>query len=737
MAKLTAPYNFVPLNQNIYIPAWWKYVSQDIPLQDSEDGYIELNLHNITPLCVCDGRDRNDSKSTNQILESAHVNVLDGKKLYFIPATSIKGMLRSTLEVLSFAKMAQYNNDFFGYREIGKQYAQGDYVKKMQNSKAGWLKKDGDKYYLYPCKFDIISHDSIKSSHPKFNKKGDAQQKYESIGKNYFPTPNENKTLVCTGYMNNKKHEYYFYKAETHCKELSDKDANRFLSVHKPTPLFEKFYLPKLKNGIAIPVFYLEERGETKLGLSKLFRYPYKYGVKNLVKQTETDGYDLCEILFGFINGESKGALKGRVQIGNAFADKPVQYSTNLVKGVLGQPSASYYPLYISQRNVNYNNYDSGVSIAGRKFYRVRSSNGNVNLPSGNGNENVLTTFNPAPSDLNFRLKIYVHNLKSAEIGALLSALTFHNTSNVHHNIGLAKGYGYGKLKEIKLQDISLKGLKLQPEEYLFAFEQELNAFVYENEKKHWIETEQVTTLLGIHSGHDSESLKIMELDQYLDNKKNSNFNVMQETHISPVSVMGKYEEEIIEETYLMVDNGVKCEKLNENDCLYFIKQCKELKLFISSTTNPRTYSNKMESLNGIIKSLEKRIEELKEEEEKRKKEEGEAMLQAEIAARQVQRLEAGLSFLVETKVNSNELKISELSKGVSRINNFLQKNVDYKISDKDKDVLLKWLKKLPLPTKKADKNEYENIDSKSWICLKEVFGEDTTTRWYHELSRK
>lgn len=109
---------------------------------------------------------------------------------------------------------------------------------------------------------------------------------------------------------------------------------------------------------------------------------------------------------------------------------------------------------------------------------------------------------------------------------------------------------------------------------------------------------------------------------------------------------------------------------------------------------------------------------------------------QAEQEQRKADRLAAGLSFLLEKKVGNDELKITELSNGVGRINQFLKKNTDYAITDSDTKALGEWLKLLPKPTKKADKREYEGFDSKSWNGIKTLFGEGFAKQWFDELNK-
>ena len=101
-----------------------------------------------------------------------------------------------------------------------------------------------------------------------------------------------------------------------------------------------------------------------------------------------------------------------------------------------------------------------------------------------------------------------------------------------------------------------------------------------------------------------------------------------------------------------------------------------------------------------------------------------EQQAQAELEKRKADRIAAGLSFLLEKKVGIDELKITELSNGVGRINQFLKKNIDYVITDNDKTAVRDWLKLLPKTTKKADKREYEDFGSKSWNGIKTLFGE-------------
>ena len=164
------------------------------------------------------------------------------------------------------------------------------------------------------------------------------------------------------------------------------------------------------------------------------------------------------------------------------------------------------------------------IEIAGRKRYRIHKGNLVTDMLVNNKNKNVTTRFKSLPSNIDFNLKIHVHNLKPIETGALLSAITFHNTQGVWHNIGQAKAYGYGK---VVCNISSIKGFKYPIEHYLKCFEKEMSIFTYENMKKLWCETDKVLSLFAIASEHNDSEVHVMSLKEY--NKAKEIFSVLKE----------------------------------------------------------------------------------------------------------------------------------------------------------------------------------------------------------------
>lgn len=537
---LTSPYNFVPLNSNVYIPDWYNLVSQDIPFEDGEDGYIELTWHNDSPLFIRNGaKELPDGKP--------NVEAMCHDRRYFIPGSSIKGMLRNILSILAFGKMEageQYQNRFFGHREIGSGATDHNgYLDMMSQARCGWLEMyidnaDGKEHYrLHPCVGDFkpilinknpddIGEDFVKKYFPDYDIKGTPGLRNKAIYEEcheWFPEIVPGYRLYVSGKMNGKEHEVLIPTKTGERKDLDDTVAEEFFDVYEPSPDFEIF--KELLKTKKIPVFYVQEN-ETiiALGMGRMFRYPYNQGIKDIVeKEQDPDKYtgqrDLCETIFGWIGDDS---AKGRVQFSNAWAKNKVSDDRDETNGVLGQPKASFYPLYIKQERSPkiYKSYSSkNIQISGRKRYRIHKGSSTMNLPQGNGNEKTKTSFKAIPAGNDFKMRINVHNLRPVEIGALLSAITFHNTCSAFHNIGAAKSFGYGKL-HCDEANIKMVGFNKGEEDYLRAFETEMERFCLGHSNTNWINTDQVRMLLGIMSEHNDSDLKMMELKDYTNVKR-------------------------------------------------------------------------------------------------------------------------------------------------------------------------------------------------------------------------
>lgn len=541
---IKSPYNFVPLNKQVYIPDWWDKVSHDIPFEDGIDGSIEVTWKNISPLFIRDA-------SVGKGEFSMHIADQNGTRRYFIPGASLKGMLRSVISILSFGKMEQYENQYFGHRDFDTKLPEGrKYAKNMENIKFGWLEKQPDEtFVLYPCKGE---YKKIEISKVKNKFRGSYLPSNNVWKTNYrlrvknklFPYFDNNKyRLFCTGKMNGKKHELLIPADTKKGIVLNDKIIESFLTVYAPTPGFEKF-VSYLDEGERIPVsfIYTPERGTEKniaIGMGRMLRYPYKQDINTLVNNEQDipqKEYDLCETMFGQIdNQDNQNSLKGRVQIGNAMMQGAIgdeELIRSEVEGVLGEPKASFYPLYLKQDSHDeYRTYENAEGIAGRKRYRIHQGGTVVNLPQGKDNSNVITRFRPIPRNQTFKMRINIHNLKPVELGALLLAIKL--KQGAFHNIGMAKAYGYGKLISENIE-LNLRGEEQHSvDDYINLFKSTMEAFT--NNK--WSNSDVITSLLGIMGEHSNDEMfvnesgtyRVMSLDEYKEFKKNSNFSKLTE----------------------------------------------------------------------------------------------------------------------------------------------------------------------------------------------------------------
>lgn len=129
--KYYNPYNFSPISERVYKPSWRNMISQDIPFYDGISGSIYVTFKALTPLIIKEGKDQPESVNFN------------GKP--FIPGTSVKGMIRNVLEILSLSKIGPRIKD---NRYSMRDFDNSDYTLKTKANtgqiKPGlWYKKPG------------------------------------------------------------------------------------------------------------------------------------------------------------------------------------------------------------------------------------------------------------------------------------------------------------------------------------------------------------------------------------------------------------------------------------------------------------------------------------------------------------------------------------------------------------------------------------------------------------------
>lgn len=503
MATIKAPFNFVPLSDKVFFPDWADQISQDIPFSDGVSGTIELKITAESPLFVRNGHTREDADANNEKYKSFS-RTPDGQ--YFIPATSIKGAVRNVLEIMSFGKMNLDRNAMFAQREWDNE-ALYPLKKEQQKFRCGYIRRKGNAYEIIDCdKPYRIGHDRIDSYLKKelFKKyfsqsegvdltneitlKGEvydpktAAFKYAltrdfnlenlrfSLDEERNNEYKENRLvvdnggdiegdIVFTGQPDKwmyprpteltknagKFYDFVFLKPKTNAKkyDISEDIFNHFKFIYSDSTEWERAETLLDKKGI--PVFFRMEQGIIKdFGLAFLYKLPYDKSPYETLGAGHKDlKPDLAECLFGYTQKEH--SLRGRVQFSNAVSsDAEIDTEVRLS---LSSPKASYYPIYIAQNGNKgitnqYTTYNDG-KISGWKRYPVRANT----WSKSTGSDNIDTTIYPLRQGTAFHGTIRFHNLRPVELGALLSALTFHDDSDCFYQFGQAKPYGFGKSK--------------------------------------------------------------------------------------------------------------------------------------------------------------------------------------------------------------------------------------------------------------------------------------------------
>lgn len=537
---ITAPYNFVPLNDKIFYPPWASEDAlkniHDVPFEDGESGVIELEITAKSPIFIKDGKNPN---------EFCHFINENGGKEYYIPATSIKGMIRNVLEIISFGKIRIDEGKHKKYLSVRDMTNRKNLVGMVNEDTGGcgFLVKNGNSYIIEKCA-DIRTICLLKNTnYEEIGKLETAKEKYKKFGLlkeiNFTPYDEKSKTktgqeitikrakfdkqgrkgiLVFMGNIDKKRHEFVF--AKNGKKIQLDKNVfEDFKKVYfdNEDSIDGQYWKEQFNKGMPVPIFYMgNDIKITAIGLTQLFKLAYKKTIFEAARQVgEETKFDLAETIFGTVRGDK--ALKGRVYFSHLKSS--FERFEAPKEGVFGTPNPSYYPNYLEQRpNGPYITLMSkDAKIRGYKRYPLHESSEKLSV--GNDNEKMKVKFKPLSANSVFKGKIVFHNLKKVEIGALISAITFHGRSNKFmHNIGFAKPYGYGKI-DIEL---ALQGLKYSQDEYLKEFEKQMNEFV-----PNWLNTEQLTELRKMASvGYkDSRLLRYQQLEneksEYFKGKNN------------------------------------------------------------------------------------------------------------------------------------------------------------------------------------------------------------------------
>lgn len=448
------PYTFVPFANYVYSldENEEKELSaiHDIPVKGALSGRITVDFEAQTAFCVRKGT---DEYSMN----------IDGS--YYVPGTTIKGMIRSVFDILTFANA---RNGIVNNRYSMRDLRNKDYELKANDKPqtAGFLLRIKGKNYIHKCKYyDAWRYEDIEDYTGKngLKQKRKVSEKYRFIDRFTYDEDDNPAMWLFSGFMNNKEHEFMLTIPEFSNQELipiQNEEWDDFIFIHEKENANEawKYWRGIIKNydsvsdinkdnkPAIVPCFFRCKKGTNEvrdLGFSFLYRQPYNKKIHDFLPSAhKSSGIDLGEAVFGYVKKDK--ALKGRIAFGSAFIENATRLGRQTF--IMGSPKPTYYPFYLQQNDRNgekLNTYFNNSILSGAKRYVLQSE-------EKKGEEkpcSVTTSFYPLDKGAQFTSCISFHNLHDYELGALLAAITFCNKPECFHSMGFAKPFGYGRMK--------------------------------------------------------------------------------------------------------------------------------------------------------------------------------------------------------------------------------------------------------------------------------------------------
>ncbi|MHA1284120.1 MAG: TIGR03986 family type III CRISPR-associated RAMP protein [Promethearchaeota archaeon] len=471
--QASAPYNFIPLNNTVITVNMEDLPTLDKFHQEKFNGYIELQLETKTPLFV-------------KGVDSNFFSINDIPK---IPGSSIRGMIRTLIEIVTYGKFHFCDDNTLYYRWIAERsYLRRYYRDKISDVKAGYLIYENNQFIIFPAE----------------KKKGKSFSQIEiEIAPFTYKQQSDGRWIISSGLMPNKKRVWLINKPN---KDIRLKISNNDINLYKndknrriPIDLLEsakKGYLVR-KEGeqiiidrniqfkYGVPIFYIQYKDHNdneriSFGHTRYFRIPYKYSIKDHIipkKLIDENIIDFSEAIFG-----KENIMASRVFFEDASLIGEINniFYKETSPRILASPKPTCFQHYLEQKNrlSELKHWDSkNIKIRGHKIFWHRKTP--ERGPNGWSEGRIIRdtqhiTFKPIKSGVKFKAKIRFENLSDIELGALLFVLNLPN--ECYHKIGMGKPLGLGSI-----QIISRLFLINRIERYNSLFEEDKwNTGIYE-----------------------------------------------------------------------------------------------------------------------------------------------------------------------------------------------------------------------------------------------------------------
>lgn len=475
--QTTAPYNFIPLVKLVLLAEEFQKTKYSCIDTAKNTGEIHITLKAETPIFVSD-KEKNFFKGAN------------GKET--IPGSSIKGMVRSNMQILGYDKINHdmddeysiYFRDMTGsssgmYKDLKEYYKNSlGIVPKVSHSKktnkkstysvaekvkAGYLVKENGTYTIYPCEqYYRVSpeHEIIKGlQNPYFHYEAVWYEEPDgSLCKEFALTAPQNQnmyklgTLFCSGKAVGLANSKYIFPAIDRQADpiaVTEEDILSYKIDYKMRARVKPegatfWHLPE--DNETKPVFYLRDEGQTHFGMTQFLRIAYKHSLHDGIYESHKNNQvTFVESILGYTNkGDNENESQAsKVYFGDFTANPPIVTHPPFM-AILGQPKPSFFPAY-TKKGEHFS--VDGFELRGRKHYWLKA----FQKPQQEEIKiNVATTLRPLNTGSTFTGVIKYKNLSDAELGLLLWSLRLEE--GCYQSIGMGKSLGMGRVSLVMHQ---------------------------------------------------------------------------------------------------------------------------------------------------------------------------------------------------------------------------------------------------------------------------------------------
>ncbi|YAF95636.1 MAG: TIGR03986 family CRISPR-associated RAMP protein [Nodularia sp. CChRGM 3473] len=504
--KAIAPYNFVELPKEVVKVAPESLPKENRYCENRYTGRIECTLTTESPLyirCGLTKEEFNCGAESKDLPDFFYTNPLEKYTKPVIPGSSLRGMLRNLVEIVSFSKIDKLTKDNLVYRAVGDRTSLGDkyreYLLKNDGSniysflmQAGFITKQGSNWAIRPANeiidgvsFARIERNNIPRSLRRWHNSRNALEisvqvdplrshlhnegrvKLRYAKANLINNGEINAVVVKTGSAPRKHMEFVFGFPKPNANdditipnEMIQEYKEQITEGQKQL-LGEEAVLQEMQ-----PVFYI--RQDDKLvffGHAMMFRLPYEKSVEKFVPKElqNSEIIDIAESIFGWVkevNSNKYQARGSRIFITDAIyvtTDENVWQTGDPDKTIkpkiLGNPKPTTFQHYLVQTNADRKELkhyakqpEFETVIRGHKLYWHKGYSPSIEL-EGQASETQTTRIKPIKRGINFKFKIYFENLTNIELGTILWILDIAQSDKYRLKLGMGKPLGMGAVK--------------------------------------------------------------------------------------------------------------------------------------------------------------------------------------------------------------------------------------------------------------------------------------------------